>query len=186
MRIKSEELIAELTALTHQHLSYAESLKSSAAEALNQKTTPESWSILACLKHLNLYGNYYLSEIEKQLKKSTSEKERQFKSGLLGNQFAKSMWPKEKLNKMKTFKNMDPLTRQLDKQVLDTFIDQQYKLLQLLHQSSNVNLSKVKVGISIIPFIKLKLGDALRVLIYHNERHIQQAKRIMEETKKLK
>jgi hypothetical protein len=38
------------------------------------------------------------------------------------------MLPKEKLNKMKTFKDKNPLNAVLDKTVINKFIDQQIKL----------------------------------------------------------
>lgn len=43
------------------------------------------------------------------------------------------MLPKEKLNKMKTFKDKNPLNANLDKLIIDKFINQQIKLLDLLN-----------------------------------------------------
>jgi hypothetical protein len=44
------------------------------------------------------------------------------------------MLPKEKLNKMKTFKDKNPLNAKLDKAVIDKFTNQQTKLLELINQ----------------------------------------------------
>lgn len=44
----------------------------------------------------------------------------------------------------------------------------------------NKDLGKIKTSISISKWIKLKLGDTFRVIIYHNERHIVQANKIAE------
>lgn len=187
MKIKSERLILDLEAMTKNHLDYALSLNQKSEEELNRKTNPESWNTLECLEHLNLYGNFYLPEIEKQLeKKKDLSSEEMFKSGLLGNYFAESLLPKEKLNKMKTFKNMDPINRKLDRQVLEDFINQLYKILALLEKSRTANLNKIKTRISITKWIKLRLGDTFRVVIYHNERHIKQIERIIRETNKAK
>ncbi|MCX8490359.1 MAG: hypothetical protein ORN54_04755 [Cyclobacteriaceae bacterium] len=41
--------------------------------------------------------------------------------------------------------------------VISDFIDLQEKLLQLLRKAEGINLNKNRVGISIAPFIKLKL-----------------------------
>ena len=49
------------------------------------------------------------------------------------------------------------------------------------HASKNVNLDKIKTAISISKLIRLKLGDTFRVLIYHNERHIKQAEKVLHE-----
>jgi len=48
-----------------------------------------------------------------------------FNPGLWGNCFAKSMLPKEQLNKMKAFKSMDPADSSLGLPVSDKFIRQQ-------------------------------------------------------------
>ena len=65
----------------------------------------------------------------------------------------------------------------LSKRTVDKFIEQQKKMLKLLDAARKVSLNKTKTSISIIPVVKLKLGDTLRVVIYHNDRHLAQAQR---------
>ena len=93
------------------------------------------------------------------------------------------MLPKEKLNKMKTFKDKNPLNSNLDKTVIDRFIDQQIKLLDLLNQSRNVSLNKVKIQTSVSSIIKLKLGDTFQFFINHIIRHLKQIDRIQQTMK---
>lgn len=59
------------------------------------------------------------------------------------------------------------------------FIGQQQQLLKLLQAARMVNLNKVKTRISISRFVKIKLGNTFRFVIYHNQRHILQAKRVL-------
>jgi hypothetical protein len=124
---------------------------------------------------LNLYGDFYIAALTDSISKSKTAPQKEFNSGLLGNYFANSMKPKAKLNKMATFKDKNPLGSKLDHTTIDRFIDQQTTMLQLLNQSRKVDLSKTKVPISITKYIKLKLGDTFRFVIYHNDRHIAQA-----------
>jgi hypothetical protein len=63
--------------------------------------------------------------------------------------------------------------------VITKFLDQQKQLLELLTKAQSVDLNKVKTSISISRWIKLRLGDTLRVVIYHNQRHMKQAGRIL-------
>ncbi|MFC0345495.1 DinB family protein [Epilithonimonas hispanica] len=98
-----------------------------------------------------------------------------FKTGFLGNYFASMMLPKEKLNKMKTLKISNLIHNLLDKSVIDEFIKQQNKMLELLEKAKTVDWEKTKTSISISKFIKLKLDDTFRFVIYHNLRHINQA-----------
>jgi hypothetical protein len=176
--MQSENLIQLLLEQTRQIINQVEKLKTFDLHTLTWKENETSWSILECLEHLNLYGDFYLPEIESKIKNSTTKVDLEFKSGMLGSYFAKSMLPKEKLNKMKTFKDKNPLNANLDISVIDKFINQQIKLLDLLNQSRNVSLNKVKIQTSISSLIKLKLGDAFQFLINHIIRHLNQIDRI--------
>jgi hypothetical protein len=174
MKIQSEILILDLIETTRQNLNFAELLKQKNEAELNWKANSESWSVLECLEHLNLYGYFYIQEIEKTILSSKQNSEAEFKSGMLGNYFAESMLPKQKLNKMKTFKDKNPLNSNLDRKVIDEFINQQIKTIDLLNKSKIVSLNKNKVKITLTKWIKIKLGDTFRFVINHNIRHIKQ------------
>lgn len=176
--MQSENLTKSLIEQTRQIIHQIEKLKTGDLQTLTCKENPTSWSILECLEHLNLYGDFYLPEIENKMKSSNTKPEVEFKSGILGNYFAKTMLPKENLNKMKTFKDKNPLNAKLGKSVIDKFIEQQVRLLDLLAYSRNVSLNKVKINTSISSLITLKLGDAFRFYINHIVRHLKQIERI--------
>jgi hypothetical protein len=176
--MQSEHFLQKLSEQTQQIINQAEKLKSLDLETLIWKEDETSWNILECLEHLNLYGDFYLSQIEYQIKNSNAKADLEFKSGIIGNYFANSMLPQEKLNKMKTFKDKNPLNTKLDKTVIDRFILQQIKLLDLLNQSRNISLNKVKIPTSISSLIKLKLGDTFQFFINHIVRHLSQIDKI--------
>lgn len=182
MKFKSEHLISELVELTRQNLNVAENLSQMKVEILNAKTSPDSWSALECIEHLNRYGDFYIPEITTRIKqrklkeKNTgSIKSDLFKSGKLGNYFSNTMKFKENLNAMKTLKSMNPAGSNLAVGVVDKFIDQQKSILDLLNSARDISLTRTKTSISISKLIKLRLGDTFRVVIYHNERHLIQA-----------
>ncbi len=176
--MQSEKLIQNAIEQTRQFINQGERLKNNNLLFLTHKEDPGSWSILECLEHLNLYGDYYLPEIEHTIKNSDTKNEAEFKSSWLGNYFAKSMLPKEHMKKMKTFKDKNPLNTQFDKRVIDRFINQQIKMIDLLTKSEKVSLNKLKIKISITKLIKLKLGDTFQFIINHNIRHMKQIERI--------
>ncbi len=179
MKISSEQLLQDLTEMVQFHLNTLQSFKALDEQTLNMRKNSDSWSALECLEHLNRYGEFYLPEMEQQIRRAKPVPATIFKSGLLGNYFAEGMLPKEKLNKMKTFKSMNPIHSKLDRSVLDKFESQQKKMLDLLQLAKEVDLNKVKTAVYISKLIRLKLGDTFRVVIYHNERHLLQAKRAM-------
>jgi hypothetical protein len=132
---------------------------------------------------LNSYGRFYLPAIEGVLIRSEErDSSTQFSPGWLGNYFTKLMRPQVdgKLSKkMKSPKDHSPKTMIDSHLVISEFIDQQEKLLALLNTAKKFDLNKVKVGISIAPIIKLKLGDVFRFMIAHQVRHILQAERAL-------
>ncbi|RKE80749.1 DinB family protein [Chryseobacterium sp. AG363] len=179
MKISTSEFLNELRNRTEEHLQFAEMLSLKTEHDLNFRTSTESWSTLECLEHLNRYGDFYIPEISHTISSAGKPSQLYFKPGILGNYFAKSMLPKEKLNTMKTLKAMNPIHSNLDKSVVDTFIKQQKKMLELLEEAQFIDLEKTKTSISISKLIKLKLGDTFRFVIYHNARHVEQIKRIL-------
>ena len=183
MKTSTDFLVAEMIERTRQNLNAAAHYKTLSDNQLNWRKAEGSWSVLECLEHLNLYGDFYLPEFDRRISNSKYTAERKFKSGMLGNYFAQSMLPKEKLNKMSTFKDKNPAASQLDKRTINRFIEQQKKMLVLLERARKVSLNRTKTSISIPLPVRLKLGDTFRFVIYHNYRHIVQAERVLKAQK---
>jgi hypothetical protein len=180
MKFNSQELVQDLKQHTESNLQTAQEWLELPLKVLQFKPSAESWSLLECLEHLNLYGDFYLPEIRRQMENSPYQNAAPiFKSSWLGNYFAKAMLPKEPLNSMKTFREKDPKGSSLDQQVVQKFINQQQEMLELLQQARRVNLTKIKTGITLTQWIRLRLGDTFRVVIYHNDRHLVQAKQVL-------
>jgi len=65
MKIKSTELIEDLKETTNNLIETATAFQKLSIQDLNLRLTNESWSILECVEHINLYGEFYLKEFEK-------------------------------------------------------------------------------------------------------------------------
>ncbi len=178
MRIIAKDLIRELSKIADQANDTALSFLELSIEKLNDKKTPESWSILECLEHLNLYGEYYLPEMNSRMKASERKTVPVFISGWLGNYFANSMKEKNgKITKMKSPKDKVPATSHLSKETIHRFLNQAELLKSLIRDAESKDLNKIRIPISLSKYIKIKLGDTLRFYVYHIERHIAQAER---------
>lgn len=180
MQISNNILIEELLSLTEDSIQSVKKFKELPVNQLNFKKSSNEWSILECIEHLNLYGDFYLPEIEKQILANKNNAETTiFKSGIIGNYFAGLMKVKKgEIKKMKSPKDKNPLNTELTITTLDRFLKQQELLKSLLHQAKTIDLSKVKTAISLTTILKLKLGDTFRFYVYHIERHILQAERV--------
>jgi hypothetical protein len=180
MEINSNLLLDDLITRIKNTIPVIASLKEKNISFLNYRTEPNSWSVLECIEHLNRYGDFYLPEIEKRMAFPTVKAATTYyKPGLLGNYFVKMMLPQNnKIKKIKSPKDKNPINTAIEASVIDIFLQQQHTLLQLLEKAKHINLDTTKTAISISNFIKLKLGDTLRFFVYHIERHLQQIKNI--------
>lgn len=176
--MRTTELFEDLNA-RHQHcLAIIEQLKGLQKEDLLNRPAPNKWNALECVVHLNMYADYYTDEFERRLNKAKSSSSESFISGWLGNYFAKMMLPEsEGGTMMKTRKETNPLGQKWEFSEMKKFEHHLLRMSEILKRSMEVNIQKEKNSISIMPFIKLRLGDGLRVVVYHNERHLLQAVR---------
>ena len=183
MTYSSEERINTYKTLTLEFIEKGEALLAEPLVDLNHKEDHETWSALEALEHLNLYGDFYIPEIREKINRSRFPSKKQFKSGVLGGYFVNILKPRTKLNKMKTFKDKNPNGSKLDLNTVVRFINQQKEMLELLEDSRSVDLTKTKTAISISKWIKLRLGDTLGVVVYHNQRHMEQVENTLRRIK---
>lgn len=179
------DFIQDCVQKTNNFILQVEVMRSKGMEALQWKRNSETWSVLECLEHLNLYGEYYLPKIKEAIDASSTKAQAHVRSGWLGNYFAESMLPKEGGKKMKTFNDKNPIYGSTDIQVIDRFLQQQQTMLRLLHASEHVNMNKIRIPVSISPWIRLKLCDVFRFTINHSIRHLHQINCILQEQEAL-
>lgn len=179
--MKQSQVLNDLKQRTERFIAQAEKWKSLTQDQLNWRESSEKWSVLQCLEHLNLYGDFYLPEFEKRILAATQiNSDPEFKGGWFAEKTANGMLPKDnKLsNSMNTFKNMNPDHSKLTITILDRFLKQQHQMLTMLEKAESVNIAKVKCKIT-LPVIKFNLGSTFKFVIYHNERHLWQASNVL-------
>lgn len=145
------------------------------------KPNESTWNIQEIFAHLNEYANFYHRVI---LKKLSSTRFVQPKENFTSSHLGKSYWSSMKLGNAKNIKrkfnapkSYDPIFTPslITGDEINRFIKLQDDFKKVLDQSKTVNIRKVKIINSMSKIIKLRLGDVLLFLVYHNERHIQQA-----------
>ena len=146
-------------------------------EVLLKSGANGGWSIAQCLWHLNSYGDYYLPKIKSGLAKNYPANPH-FKSTCLGIYFTRIMKPGAQMKKFKAFKDHVPPVEMDPHKIVAEFIQQQELLLSYLKQARQTDMNKIRISISILKWVKLKLGDVFQFIVAHNERHLQQAKKV--------
>src|SRR5688572_28558864 len=93
MKTTRQELIDDLLIRTIEVIQDADLFRELPEDMLTRKPAPDRWSILECLEHLNLYGDFYLVEIERCILGAEKSDTVTYHSGWLGNYFANMMLP---------------------------------------------------------------------------------------------
>jgi hypothetical protein len=65
MTFTTNQLLNDLKKVTQQNQSDLAILALCSTEVLNKRSSPDAWSALECLEHLNIYSNYYIPEMGK-------------------------------------------------------------------------------------------------------------------------
>lgn len=179
--MKAKELLEQLKAEVKKQKTAAETLLQEPEDKLNISPAPGKWNALQCIAHLNSYASHYLPEFEKSIDQSRVK-------GRLFEAEVKSTWLGKKCintvlvtnaKKIKTPARHNHISKTFDKKVIHDFLEHQQKLEHILDQAAGVNLGKTKVKIEIFPLLKLHLGDFFQFFIYHQTRHLEQAKRCL-------
>ncbi len=178
----TESLFQELEKITKSSIETVQKHVSRLSQSqLEWKPNRDTWNLLEIFAHLNEYALYYHPAFSKKIDTTRFRDPRQqFISSPLGRSAWKSMKlgnAKNVKRKFKAPKLYNPLivTSIVKPTAISDFISQQNDLLAILEKAKTINMRKSKVGISISKIIRLRFGDALLFVIYHNERHVQQA-----------
>lgn len=185
--MRTEILIHEVKLITQYSMEFVrKKLTHLAPNQMNWKPNANSWNISEILAHLNAYAKFYNHSISERLKttRHTTPIE-----AFLSSPLGKSAWKSMKLGKehnvkrkFKSPKNFNPTLEPslINENVVADYLKLQDDFIQIAENAGNYNLRKVKTAISISKIIKLRLGDVLLFIAYHNERHIQQILNILQ------
>jgi hypothetical protein len=151
---------------------------------LNWRPAHRQWSIVECIEHLNLVGRHYYKQSLRGIESAESSDRpgtTEYQPHWIGRRMIKVMAPADNRKirfKMKTFSEINPTGSHINAPItLDEFVDRQDQFIGLFKRMENIDINQVKVT-SVLPFLKLRLGDALRFTGAHQARHLLQAERV--------
>lgn len=195
--MQQKELIDLLLADIDAAKTFGQKLASIDEAHLVQRPAEKNWCVLECLEHILIANGTYMAQYGPVIDGLIS-------GGPAGTQEAKSTWfgkfcwngmkPRgEKIpSPMKTFRKFLPEQQNMDvwhevkvgskAEVLDAFKKMQDDMTGYLEAARQVDINKGRVKTALGFGPKLRLGDALRFIIAHQERHILQAKHALNAT----
>jgi uncharacterized damage-inducible protein DinB len=153
------------------------------AEQLNWQPAENSWSVAQCFDHLITTHSLYFPLFERlekgNVKRSVWETVSPL-SGFFGRFLIKAMRP-ENPKKMKTTARAKPSASQIDGRIIERFGEHQQLMIDHL-QKLPPDLDPVKIVITspLLGLVTYSLDDCLTMLAVHGQRHLGQAKRVLD------
>ena len=149
---------------------------------LNWKPSAERWSVAQCFEHLLTSNKGYLPIIDNVLAgyKRTFWQSMPVLPGLMGKLLVKSMDPAS-TRKVKAPKRFQPAQSDISGSIIDDFVNQQQQLVDKMKATEHLDLEKIVITSPVADVVIYSLMDAYRLIVVHEQRHFQQAKRVTEE-----
>lgn len=143
---------------------------------LRWQPSTRDWSILHCFEHMNLTHDYYRPKIQQALAQPVTDQ--------TDYTYTPSFWGRMYMhfafNPRYSFAApAGTVPSAPQRAVLADCLAHQGRLVGMLHAADKVDLRRTRVPIS--PGVAFNFGDCLRVLVQHDELHVAQARRVLEQ-----
>ncbi len=170
---------AVITSNTHPFLRLSEG-------QLNFKVGAGIWSIAEIFGHLNITNTKYIHSILERIKTAPDVIPEMYQNGWLGDWVYEKLMPRAdgsvfRINAPKFFHAEIKGQHQHAHEMLNQFIEQLHVIHDILIHSATKDLRRIRVPFYLTGALRFRLGDTLRFLIAHNERHLLQAHRMLEQ-----
>ena len=151
---------------------------------INWKPSEEKWSIGECIDHLVVTHKLYNSKIKElqPLFENFGDGSFMFKHTFSGKLILKYVDPNS-TTKTKTFKVFRPSMRQINTTIVGSFCEEVETMISFAEKLHGVDLTKLKSSSPLTKLLRINVGDALLINLYHDKSHLNQAEKIINETK---
>ena len=151
-------------------------------DQLLYRPAPGKWSIAEIYTHLNLSMDQTVRNILSRITLAPDHPVDDYRSGWLGEWLYGRVMPRPDgtLFKLKAMATHSPEGRELDaREALEAFQRHCDSLDDILRHVRTKDLRGIRIPFYLNGLISLRLGDMLRFLVAHGERHLLQAQRIV-------
>jgi len=152
-------------------------------DTLMWQPKPKEWNILQCFDHLNLTHDYYTPRITEALSRPQP-------AAAGHDDYTPSFWGRIYMyfafNPQYSFPTAAVITPAavVSREVFSLYRLKQMALLQVLEQVEAIDIRQTPVAIE--KGIRFNLGDCLKILVYHDDLHINQARRVLTEWERVR
>lgn len=166
----------------------AEALTEGLSETVfNRAPAPGAWSVGECLDHLNAIGTQLLPRLKEAIRETEESghyASGPFHYGPMERLFIRLNGPNPPF-KMPTVGAYRPAEATLDpEQVTGEFLSLQDQLIDCVEAANGLDLTTVTIPSPANRWVRLSLGAWLALTAAHEERHIEQARRTLDVTRR--
>jgi hypothetical protein len=153
-------------------------------QQFNWRPGPDRWSVGQCLDHLNQTNGRLRPVLEHAVARGRNRKQTAagpFRYGPFASWFRDSMKPDFK-KRLKSPHIYRPAESQLDMAlVADEFDRSLDTMASIIEQADGLDLVRIKAASPVSRFLRMPLGIWFECVVVHDDRHLQQARRVAAE-----
>ncbi|HEU4469491.1 MAG TPA: DinB family protein [Flavisolibacter sp.] len=176
------DFVTQLAGVQAQAAQYFSSLP---AAKLNWKPQPDKWSIGQCLHHLIVSDSTYIDTFDRLLNGSYKlplvQRLNPFKKAL-GPMMIKTLSPEPK-KKFKAPALFRPAESSLPADIVPRFIDHEENMKGYFQKLSLLDTNGIVITSPVSAVISYSLADCMQIIVNHGQRHLNQAKNILDHPK---
>ena len=181
--LESKNLVETVVAQAQRNADEARSIVSGLTNAqLNWKPSPEQWSIAQCLEHLTAasggFNPYFVEALARGRQRFAAASPPAYQPTFMGRWLIKHVEP-ESPRKLRAPKIFKPSASNVQN-ALDNFLAQQKNFLSFVGETKGIDYNRTRLRSPVTPLVRYSLADAYVITVSHEQRHLQQARRVRE------
>ena len=144
---------------------------------------PESWSVAQCIDHLNVTAREYLPRLDDAIADAIRRglyNPGPYTYNVIGRLMKWLMEPETRI-RTRTPKAFQPPPGRARQEVMAAFRAYQVQFIDRLRQANGLDLARARVASPASRWIRMPLGSGFAMTIAHERRHLEQARRVIEQ-----
>lgn len=148
-------------------------------DEFNRRPPNGGWSVAQCLEHLNAAARLYLPKLDEGIADAIRRGlygEGPFRYAWFARMFVRSQEPGSRM-KFKAAAALQPPASRPRRETLAAFRAYQVQFVDRLRQANGLDLSRARVQSPLLPLLRFPLGSGFALMVAHERRHLEQARR---------
>ena len=150
--------------------------------AFTWQPAPDSWSVVQCIDHLNSTAREYLPMLDHGIADAIRRglyNPGPYTYNWIGRLMAWTVDPDTRIKAKAPRAFLPPVNRPRH-DVMAAFRAYQVQYIDRLRQANGLDLARARVASPVVRWIRMPLGSGFAMMIAHERRHLQQARRVVQ------